>query len=199
MRLDETRFRAALAAQKLDLAAQHTGVMVALYPRPDQAAELALKGGEAADQLHITLVFLGTTRGVDKDALVQSVTAWAERTPRIKSVISGVGEFTEGPKPVTYLSVDAPRLPEAREDLIRQLESDGLSVKKDHGFTPHMTLDYKRRKVQVPKGADLWFGSVVVAYGDEQTPIPLRGRVNLAVDIPLDETAFNLALERVRE
>jgi hypothetical protein len=52
----------------------HTsGAMVALMPTEEDAARLAIEGGEPADQLHLTLFYLGT--GADfSDAARQSIT-----------------------------------------------------------------------------------------------------------------------------
>jgi hypothetical protein len=155
---------------------ENTGVMVALFPSdPDR---LTVKGGESADQIHLTLAFLGTVGQVDQEALVAAVESWALVTPILTGTVSGTGTFLEGSKPVSYWSADVPRLPEHREALIKTLEAADLSPKKDHGFTPHITADYAKRKLVMPENNKLRFGSVVVAYGDERTVIPFRGRVN---------------------
>lgn len=184
--LDMVEYSRALDAHRsLRLAANndihHTGCMVALFPNPDDAKRLAADRGEPADEMHITLVFLGQASNVDEQALIAAVQGWASSVGPITSVISGYGYFTEGPKPVTYWSVDAPRLPAAREALVQTLETAGLPVKKDHGFTPHMTIDYKKRRVEPPRGFTMRFGSVVVAHGDNRTRIPLTSHVDLAI------------------
>lgn len=60
-----------IAEQVLDLAtptkAEHTGGMVALVPDDASARRLYVFGGEALDQLHVTLLFLG-----------DDITGWAE-------------------------------------------------------------------------------------------------------------------------
>lgn len=178
--LDQSAYDEAFAAHRsLRLAADihHTGCMVALYPNLDDAKKLAMDRGEPEHEMHVTLVFLGDASNVDEQALITAVQGWASNVGPITSVISGYGYFTEGPKPVTYWSVDAPRLPAAREALVQTLETAGLPVKKDHGFTPHMTIDYAKRRVDPPKGFTMRFGSVVVAHGDNRTRIPLTSHV----------------------
>lgn len=155
--------------------------MVALYPTDPEP--LAISGGEHPDQLHVTLVFLGQARNVDYDRLVTAVTDWANRTPRLHGVISGIGHFTEGPDPVTYWSLDAKRLAAAREQLVQTLDQHGLPNKKEHGYTPHMTIDYAIRKPPVLKGHKLVFGSAVIAHADQQTKIPFRGNVGSGVHL----------------
>ncbi len=188
IQLDTAEYSRALDAHRaLRLAANtdihHTGCMVALYPNPDDAEALAAdRGGEPADEMHITLAFLGQAANVDEQVLITAVQGWASSVGPIASLISGYGYFTEGPKPVTYWSVDAPRLPAAREALVQALDAAGLPVKTDHGFTPHMTIDYAKRKVDPPKGFTMRFGSVVVAHGDNRTRIPLTSHVDLAIN-----------------
>lgn len=158
---------------------QHTGCMVALFlPRPE---DLSLDGGEPPEDLHITLAYLGDSRRLDQQQVIAAVEEWALRTPRLSGSISGSGVFTEGPSPVSYLSVDMPRLPEAREALVRTLESYGLPVSKQHGFTPHITLDYARRKVEVPSSYKLRFGHAVVAFGGDRIHVPFKGAVELSI------------------
>src|SRR5690606_2762509 len=38
---------------------EHTGAMIALVPSASDAARLALEGGESAEELHLTLAYLG--------------------------------------------------------------------------------------------------------------------------------------------
>jgi hypothetical protein len=57
-----------------------SGAMIALMPTPEDAARLAIEGGEAADQLHLTLFYLG--KGADwsqkaRDELIAQVRAQA--------------------------------------------------------------------------------------------------------------------------
>ncbi len=149
----------------------NTGVMVALYPPPSVAAALALDGGEAPEELHLTLAFLGKADDLDEpEALRAAVRVWAAATATITGEVSGVGLFTAGEEPVTYLSLDAPALPAARQALIDALKAADLTPSEQHGFTPHMTLDYADRVGEVDAGGQmLTFGSVAVVIGEERT------------------------------
>lgn len=59
---------APVEGDNLSAAAQvHTGAMIALIPSETDAARMALEGGEAADQLHVTLFFLGEAADWDEN------------------------------------------------------------------------------------------------------------------------------------
>lgn len=160
---------------RLTKAEIHTGAMVALYPSPATAAMLAQPGGEAADELHVTLAFLGEASQLDDVArLQQAVAGFAATAAPLVGQVSGTGRFTAGPEPVTYASVDLPALPEIRERLVATLSGAGCEPSKEHGFTPHITLAYDDRDVQVPN-LPLVFDAITVAVSGERSSYPLRG------------------------
>jgi 2'-5' RNA ligase len=158
-------------------AANHTGVMVALFPSPDVAQQLAQPGGEPVEDLHVTLAFLGDAMQLaNPEALKQEVAAFAARTPPIAGTVSGVGHFTAGPEPVTYASVDLPTLPAIRESLVENLSWDENlpDPSREHGFTPHLTLAYDDRQVELPN-LPLTFDTITLCIGDERIDFPLYG------------------------
>lgn len=180
--------------EEAEAAATNSGAMVALYPDPKDAVDLAVKGGEPADQLHVTLAFLGSARGKPKEKALAAVSAWAKKTPPLKGETSGVGYFDVGKATCTYRSVDLPDLPTAREVLIKALEKSGAPARTDHGFSPHMTVDYRYRKLEVEK-APIVFRSVTLAWGGERHSFPLEGGAKEEEETPsfADEVARRLA------
>ena len=101
--------------------------------------------------------------------------AWAAKTPPLEGEISGIGHFDLGAGEVcTYRSIDLPELPGPREKLVTALKGAGTPAKTDHGFTPHMTLDYAMRRPKVEKSA-IAFGSVALVLGGERQDFPLSG------------------------
>jgi 2'-5' RNA ligase len=157
--------------------APHTGVMVAFYPTAAQQQEMALSGGEPAEDLHLTLAFLGEVgaelQPEDEAKVIAAVTAWAETQQPLDAVTNGHGIFATGPTPVTYASVDSPQLPAARQSLVEALDKAGVPSTQTHGYVPHVTLAYdERRDVQVPS-LSLRFDTVVVAFAGTKTRIPL--------------------------
>lgn len=158
------------------------GVMIALYPSPRLAAKLALDGGEDTDALHLTLAFLGKQGDLpDAEGLHDVVKAWAARTAPMSGEISGVGLFTAGPAPVTYLSVDLPPLPEGRQALVDALDAAGQPLSRDHGYTPHMTLAYADRVADVTAGGErLRFDRVALVIGPDRTDYELAAPIREA-------------------
>jgi 2'-5' RNA ligase len=173
----------------------HNGVMVALFPSRQVADLLAQPGGEPAQDLHVTLAYLGPADQLTPDAgdrLKQTVAEFAARTPPIVATVSGTGLFTAGPEPVTYASVDASGLAELRTSLVEQISwEDDLQPSQEHGFTPHMTLAYDARTVQVPN-TQLNFAAITVCIGDDRVEFPLYGvrKAEVEIDIPIWKAAI---------
>lgn len=128
----------------------NTGIMVSL-DLPERLANrfldtLGVRDGEHenADQLHITLAYLGK---VDQapfgiDAVLEAVETFAQRTGPIALATSGIGHFSVPEGTATYASIDSPDLPSFRQRLVTLLDTNKAEVRKDHGFTPHVTLAY---------------------------------------------------------
>jgi 2'-5' RNA ligase len=152
-----------------------TMAMVALYPSASKAKALALRGGEKPEQLHVTLAFLGKTKGLDFEKAKAAVEAWAKATPPLTGKLSGVGHFDLGKgDTVTYRSVDLPDLPAPRELLVKALDKAGTPASSDHGFTPHMSIDYKVRRPEI-KQEPIAFPEVTLTWGDERHDFKLTG------------------------
>ena len=86
--------------------------MVALYPLPKFATDLAYPDFDPPGQLHVTLAFLGKADALaDANGLQRVVRQWANSTDPITGEIAGVGLFTARPGtsdiPVRRLSVTA--------------------------------------------------------------------------------------------
>jgi 2'-5' RNA ligase/phage major head subunit gpT-like protein len=118
--------------------------MVALDLPDDVAASLAVPGGLPANELHVTLAYLGQDLTDDQVAAVAKVVATvAAGSGPLTGTVGGLGRFPAGADgtPV-WVPVDVPGLAELRDDLVDQLAAAGLPVDQAHGFTPHMTLTY---------------------------------------------------------
>lgn len=150
-----------------------TGAMVALYPDAAVARKLAQDGGLAADDLHITLAYLGPAAMLrDPEALRHAVGRWASRTAPLTGMVSGVGHFTNGTQPVTYASADVPGLEGMRQDLVDKLGNAGAPASGEHGFTPHITLAYADTTPDVDN-LPLTFDHAALVVGDQRTNFPL--------------------------
>ena len=133
--------------------ANHTGVMIALYPQPSVAEKIAIPDGEPADDLHVTLLFFGEaadkTEG-DLQKLDLACDKVASAFAPLKANIGGLGRFyttDEDGNQAFYASVDHPSLPDLRQVLANSL----IGMYKDnHGFSPHMTLKYVKENEANP-------------------------------------------------
>lgn len=156
-------------------APKSTGAMVAFYPDRAVAESLAAPGGEPVEDIHLTLAYLGDTteESIDYQAVQRAVAKWSKLVRGMRGEVSGKGLFLGGEKPVTYASVDLPDLPAAREMLVNILESEGVPVRKDHGYTPHMTIAYDDLADWEVDVTPLEFGEVVAKYADDARVYPL--------------------------
>ncbi|MFI0967006.1 2'-5' RNA ligase family protein [Streptomyces sp. NPDC021080] len=124
------------------------GVMVALVPPREIAEQLAMKDGQPADDLHVTLAYLGKAADYTPEQLKilpQVVSSWALRQKPFGVRIGGTGKFANKDEHVLYASIDFPRHSEVHTDLARYLRGHGYELPSEHGWTPHMTLAYVDR------------------------------------------------------
>ena len=155
------------------------GVMVALYAPHDVASDLAMDGGTHPTDMHVTLAYLGKADEVGDPAVLHDVVSeFAASHPPVDARISGVGRFVGNDEgDAVYLSVDSPTLPELRAQLVAALEEAGLEVRKDHGFTPHMTLGYldptDENPIDSVEPASTQFGLLSMAYGPDVWDYPM--------------------------
>lgn len=154
-----------------------SGAMIALMPTAEDAERLAIEGGEAADQLHLTLRYLG--KGADFDeasraAIVDSVRQLAEGMPPIASKLFGAAHWNgNGDEPSWVWSVgDDPE--------------HGPSLEAAHGMAEEALL-MAPMDVELPVPHTPWVGHVCAAYSAE-----------LDLIIALEERLGPVTFDRVR-
>lgn len=198
----QTRIAASGASDRaFTEASQHfTGMMLALLPDIPTAEALAIPGGEAATDLHITLAYLGDSEDTtllhnparnadDRDVLLTVVNGIAARFQPLDGNIGGVGRFAASAssdmKDVCIALVDVPVLSELRARLCSTLEINGFAVAKNHGYTPHITLAYIDPTAEMPVKSvpaySLKFDTVWLCIGDERIPFDLGTPPDFAV------------------
>jgi len=160
------------------------GVMIALRP-PDHILEaVQVEGGEPFDQLHVTVIYLGGTDEVDKDALVDAVMVWADVTGSMPAQLSGYGMFENDR--VLYAAVDVVGLDRARTELIDALGIFGIEVTERHGMQPHLTLMYGADEIpdEMPSAAmeEFTFTEAILAYGGDWMTFPLLGEPEIRAE-----------------
>lgn len=184
--------------RRITLAADndHTsGGMIALMPTAADAKRLALKGGEAAPELHCTLFFLGDDGPAwdedQRNELEALVRSRADELPPVKARVFGVAHWNgDAEKPSWVWSVgDDPEagpadssLNEARYVAQDALESTHERPEIPHQHTPwvaHICAAYTDdltlvRELEKRIG-NVTFDRIRLSFGDDDRDIPLEG------------------------
>ncbi len=167
---------------------EYTGVMVALFPSPEVAAQIAAIPGVQMppEQLHVTLAYIASADMLSDAQIAQIIVeteCLAKEGEPIIGSVNGMGRFNASQssdgKDVIFAVVDLPGLDEIRAKLVQELDECECEVSDDHGFTPHIALAY------VPTGASspvdmvptipIRFDSLTVAVGGKRVDFPLLG------------------------
>jgi len=177
----------ATKAELFQVEGQHTGLLVAIWLDAPLAAQLAIPGGEPADQLHITLCYCGDANAMTDVQIGRAIAAVAESAAMwgpLTGQIAGVGRFNASDssdgKDVFYANVDVPGLAEMRQMLASTLEyMADCPPLSNHGYTPHITLAYIDAGADLPmqriESQPITIRSIWVGVGDRRTEIQLTG------------------------
>jgi 2'-5' RNA ligase len=163
------------------------GAMVALYLDADTAGQLAVADGNPAEELHVTLAFLGDGSVADSmvgdqgaiDRVVQEIGDHIAGIGGLSGSVGGIGIFPpaepDDPTPV-WVPVDVPRLEVLRERVVEACEAAGFPQGSEHGYTPHVTLGYDLPSLDPVERTPVAFNEVTLVVGGQRFPIPLGGR-----------------------
>lgn len=119
------------------------GSMLALHPL-DQAS-LALEGGLAPEDLHVTLAYLGKAADLSDGAAGAARRAAMDAADKMKNrTVRVAGYGTLGDKGAAVLFLNGSGIAQAHREVMSHLKSFGLeSFKAQHEpFIPHLTLGY---------------------------------------------------------
>lgn len=157
--------------------ADYGGVMIAIVPPKDICEKLAQEDGEPVEAMHITLAYMpGQDRRKAARVLPELVEGWARTQKPMTARIGGVGTFVNPGQHVLWAAVDIPHGGPFRQSLVETLERHEYAVANDHGWTPHITLDYRDHHVRfLPKVEPVSWDvtEVHVCIGDNWTAVPL--------------------------
>lgn len=180
---DEKTRRAFYATLRLTAAVdvQSNSTMVCVKPRPAEAATIVDPDGEPADNLHVTLAYLGEIDG-DLEPIAQNLRAVAATHAPLSGIVGGYGQFgmPDGSR-VGILLPDVPGLVELRVDVTLALTASNIGYGRQHGFEAHVTVDADPEPGELEKmlplaGTPLHFDSLYLVRGDvEAIEIPLVG------------------------
>ncbi len=160
--------------------AHHTGMTLAFMLDEETARRLAIPDGEPAEDLHITLAFLGDSSDFtgDIEQLKRCIAAIASEMKPLQGKVSGVGRFSpsdssDDTSPVIAL-VDVQGLHRLRDALVMHLEALGIQPANDFAYTPHITLAYIDPDAPMPiidiqPPVYLALDTICLAVGDDRT------------------------------
>lgn len=156
---------------------EHTGAILALKPPPYIADEVAVDSGLSPTELHVTLVYLGETANLDKDEFLILAERLAQAVHPFTAKLDGTIRFAEG---AVALNVNAPYIPELRQQLVETLRGLGHEVTDIHGFTPHLTVGFEEDGVEIeprlPTEPECEFNELWLFWGGEQVAFPMLSR-----------------------
>ena len=172
-----------------EVVGEHTGMMIAFLLKAEAAKQLALPGGEPAEELHVTLAYLGDMddpleAGVLSPADTQSVLRlvladFAKEQEILSGSTGGIARFiNEGDEvnPVLAL-LNVPGLQEFRRRLVEALDAMHYSVHNDFDYTPHITLAYIPADAPMPidevPPVPLVFNELCLVIGKERSYFPV--------------------------
>lgn len=164
----------------------HTGAMIALLPSVADAERMAFEGGESADQLHVTLAYLGDAADWTESQRVNVINAVGRAAGWLTPVLGnafGVARWnSSGPEPVWVWNIgdalddDGARLPEVHREVNYQLADLGYELPQQHSpWAPHVAATYgDADQADLDNGTGpVRFDRIQVAFGGEYTVFPL--------------------------
>jgi hypothetical protein len=165
----------------------HTGGMIALVPA--DPGSLAVDGGDPADELHLTLAYLGDDvsqmSNATREALKAHVAQIAGDISPIDGHIMGHALWNPDGGPdgdrdpcSVYQLQNHPRISDVREwALDGATRHLGADMPEQHpGFLPHVTAGYGITPDKLSVAGPVQFNAMRLALGNEVTDYPLSGR-----------------------
>ena len=167
------------------LAKAGSSVMVAFWPDAQTQKQFAVKGGEKAEDLHVTLAYFGKLAEISMDeipALESALTRFAADHGPIKVTLGGIGRFPATPQSdgmdVAYLGVHGD-CQKFRDELVKACEAAGAEPKKNFGWNPHVTLKtvspHAPHLLPTPEPKAITFDEIVLSVGSAKKAYKLTG------------------------
>lgn len=163
------------------------GVMLALSLPLEVAKQIALEGGEDPEAMHCTLAYMGRADDLPADAKERALSAArsvAAKFGPVLGLLGGIGRFnastTSDGKDVVHAMLDAPLLPALRHALVEALDAAKLPPKREHGYSPHVTLRYQdttEGDAPLPRlpTMPVVFPAITLSIGEDRVEVPLSG------------------------
>ena len=172
----------------------HTGAMIALIPSTADAERMAFDGGEAADQLHVTLAYLGDAvdwTDAQRVNLINAVGRAASWLSPVQARAFGVARWnSSGPEPVWVWNIgddseaDSTRLSDVHHEVNYQVADLGYELPVNFTpWAPHVTATYGAAdQADLDNGTGpVRFDRVRIVFAGDATDFPLT-----LADVPDD-------------
>lgn len=159
------------------MAEEQTGGMIALIPRADDAEALAVPRGDKPEEMHLTLVYLGsdvsTMDNRQRNAIAAAAANVAVMLPPVETRVFGHATFNPdgngGREPcATYLIGDSTVLGPLRAELAQFGGDD-----QHEPFVPHVTAGYGVNQNKLSFTGSVIFDRLRVALADDHYDFPL--------------------------
>ena len=173
-----TTGRTAAVHTATDATFAKSSMMIALVPPRSLADKLVVDDGEEATEMHVTLAYLPHVEPHDTGRITGVVAEWASRHRAPVCRIQGAGTFVKPGAHVLWAAVDVLDSSRLHSTLIDALERAGFKPSKEHGFTAHLTMAYRKHHVRfLPKIEPESFTAynAWVCRGDDWRPVPFGG------------------------
>lgn len=149
----------------------NNGVMIAV--EPENPEKYAIEGGEPADILHCTLVYLDGDADSFSDEEIEELKNITSRFAQYQDDIGGTltamatftGDGSGDPAQVGLVSCVG--LDELRSNLVRAVKQADFKVNEDYGWVPHMTLAYQDDPVNLPENNSIQFKKLTLRIAEE--------------------------------
>lgn len=168
-------------------ARQHDGAMIALVPTAADAERLALPGGEPADQLHLTLAYLGKADDWDeqqRQALIELVRQQAATHPPVEGTAFGAAHWNPNSEyPAWVLNVGGDSLTPTHAGVWQALLAGDWTLPAQHSpWLAHLCLSYDDDPTLVTameqRLGPVTFDRLRVAFAEKHVDFPLTGGVD---------------------
>lgn len=162
--------------------AQPTGVAVMAALAADDAARLAVAGGEAPDQMHVTLGYLGqpatSYTPEQRQSLIDALTLTAATVLPFTADAFATAHFNpedEEREPCAVVLVQSDDLAAAHDAICGAIEQAGLDLSTTFPiWVPHVTVAYNADPSVIPEGVvggPLAFDRIDIGWAGEHTTI----------------------------
>lgn len=190
---------------------EHTGAMIALVPSADDVKRLALAGGEAPDDLHLTLFYLGDAANFNdaqRAALLDDVAQLVTLQPAVEATGFGAALWNPtGAEPAVVLNVGGDVLQTVHDQVCDLLCSSWADVDLAEQYVPwvpHVCLAYTSDASTLTDALQrvgpITFDRVRVAFAGQSTDFPLYATNTTAMvaaadteEVPLTDTQLDVS------